>query len=78
VRLHSALKNLDGAVHETLRALDVALGRNPTAPPEDGLTFRELGRLKLHLEAATAEPSERQDRNLAGMALDWNEDDAEA
>lgn len=76
LRLHAALRQLDGAIYEALRALDVALGRAPSSPPEDGLPYRELGRLKLHLEAATARPAETAERNLAGMALDW-EDEAQ-
>jgi hypothetical protein len=75
VRLHASLKVLDDAIHDTLRTLDIALGRSPTPPPEAVLAFRELGRLKLHLEAATAAPSEQQERNLADMALDWSEDE---
>ena len=77
VRLHAALKQLDGAIYETLRALDVALGRAPSSPPEEGLPYREMGRLKMHLEAATTTPSEAADRNLAGMALDWEDDAAD-
>ncbi|NKB89763.1 MAG: hypothetical protein GKS06_16225 [Acidobacteria bacterium] len=77
LRLHAALKQLDGAMHEALRALDVTLGRNPTPPPEDALPYRELGRLKLHLEAATAAPATTPDRNLAGMALDWEDETQE-
>ena len=36
-----------------------------------------MGRLKLHLEAATAAPEEARDRNLAGMALDWEDESQE-
>lgn len=71
LRLHASLKALDVAIYDALRALDVALGREPTTGPGEALPFRELGRLKLHLEAATSEPEEERGRNLDDMALDW-------
>jgi len=75
VRLHGALKNLDEAMFDALRCLDVALGRNPTSTPAAELPHRELGRLKLHLEAATAPRAAPPDRNLGDMALTWDEED---
>jgi hypothetical protein len=71
LRLHSSLKSLDTAIYDALRALDVALGREPTTGPDEVLPFRELGRLKLHLEAATREPEKERGRSLDDMALDW-------
>ena len=73
VRLHDALKQLDGAIHDALRALDVALGREPTSGPPETLPYRELGRLKLHLESAVAEPTDDPERDLGDMALDWSD-----
>ncbi len=78
LRLHSTLKALDGAIYDALRALDVALGREPTTAPGEALPFRELGRLKLHLEAATKAPEEDAERSLDDMALDWDEEAPES
>jgi len=75
VRLHAALKNLDTAIFDTLRCLDVALGRNPTSTPAAELPHRELGRLRLHLEAATTPAERRPDRNLGDMALTWDDEE---
>ncbi len=77
LRLHTALKNLDTAIFDALRCLDVALGRNPVSAPPEGLPHRELGRLKLHLEAATAPRQKQPDRNLGAMALTWDDDESE-
>lgn len=71
VRLYESLKGLDKAIHDTLRALDVALGREPTTGPPDGLPFRELGRLKNQLEAATGHAdSQPRRRSLGDIALE--------
>jgi len=78
LRLHAALKNLDTAIFDALRCLDVALGRNPASMPPPGLPHRELGRLELHLEAATAPQEKQPDRNLSAMALSWDDDESEA
>ena len=77
LRLHAALKNLDEAMFDALRCLDVALGRNPTSTPPAELPHRELGRLKLHLEAATAPEAAPPDRNLGDMALTWDDEDSD-
>jgi hypothetical protein len=77
LRLHAALKNLDAAIFDALRTLDVALGRPPASPPAEALPYRELGRLKLHLEAAAGHPPVPRERNLSAMALDWAEDEEE-
>ncbi len=76
LRLHAALKGLDDAIHEARRALDVALGRPPATAPPEALPFREFGRLKDHLDAATADPTADAPRSLADMALDWDDEDA--
>lgn len=62
---------------DALRCLDVALGRDPTSAPPEELSQRELGRLKLHLEAAVEPQQERRDRDLGAMALTWDEAEAE-
>ena len=75
LRLHAALRNLDTAIFDALRTLDVVLGRTPASQPPEGLPYRELGRLKMHLEAATNGPQEPQERDLSAMALEWPADD---
>ncbi len=77
LRLHAALKSLDGAIYEARRALDVALGRPPASAPPEALPFREFGRLKDHLHAATTDPATEAPRSLADMALDWDDEDAD-
>ncbi len=77
LRLHAALKNLDTAIFDALRCLDVALGRSPASAPPEGLPHQELGRLKLHLESATAPRHKQPERNLGAMALTWDDDESE-
>lgn len=72
LRLHATLKDLDCAIYEARRALDVALGRTPSSAPPEALPYRELGRLKDHLHMATDGPSQTAPRSLADMALDWD------
>lgn len=68
VRLYKALKELDGAIHNALRALDVSLGRNPSSGPPKTLPYRELGRLKNQLEAATNPAGPDGRRRLVDIA----------
>ncbi len=79
LRLHAALKGLDQAIYEALRALDIALGRSPSSAPPAALPYRELGRLKDHLHKVTPGPTETAPRSLGDMALDWDvpDDDKE-
>lgn len=77
LRLHAALKNLDTAIFDALRCLDVTLGRSPASAPPEGLPRRELGRLKLHLESATPPQHKQPDRNLGAMALPWDDNESE-
>ena len=56
LRLHAALRELDGSIFKALRALEAALGREITMQPDPGLPYRELGRLRDQLDAATNAP----------------------
>lgn len=75
VRLYTALKQLDGALHDALRALDVAFGRSPSTGPPDALPYREIGRLKNQLEAAVRPRTDRAPRSLGEIAMPQRPDE---
>lgn len=75
VRLYEALKGLDRALHDALRALDVALGRDPTVGPPAALPLRELSRLKHQLEQASGGGARGRRMSLGDIALVRTDDD---
>lgn len=69
LRLHAALGELDAAIFNALRALDVALGREITRAPESNLPIRELGRLRDQLQQARGETRGAPRPSFAELAI---------